>query len=127
MVLRRKLRQSKWRKVHLPSLQMEASDVPCSVPTKYRHVFTTQGTHMFKGKGYLTLDTQTWVHRPWVHRPEQSEAQGHSRCPGLVSSSMTLSGVPRDSVQARGTLAKGVSHPAFPLPPTTHSVGCDCG
>ena len=84
-------------------------------------MFTTQGTHMFQGKGYLTLGTQTWVHRPRVHRPGQSEK--HRATHGVLGwclPPVTLSGVPGDSVQTRGMLAKGVSHPALPChPPPT--------
>lgn len=114
------------RETKTVQVEEEASAFPANGSLRCPHqvqsrVFTTQGTHMFQGKGYLTLDTQTWVHRPWVHRPEQSEK--HRATHGVLGwclPPMTLSGVPGDSVQAPGMLAKGVSHPAFPChPPPT--------
>lgn len=44
MLLRRELRQTKWRKKHLPSLQVEAPDVPCTVP-KYRATCSPHREH----------------------------------------------------------------------------------
>lgn len=64
----------KWRKKHLPSCKWGLNaDVPAvSPPSTEPRVHHTGDTHVPRAKGYLTLDTQTWVHRPWVHRPEQS-------------------------------------------------------